>query len=299
MNQTRTIENERLRITVKDTGAELCSIYDKKEKREIIWQADPAYWKRHAPVLFPNVGKTYPGNVRYGGKTYPTSQHGFARDKEFSCVKNDNTEIIHQLTADSDTQKVYPFSFRLSVLHHLEDNRLTVRWLVENADGKTMYFTIGGHPAFQVPAENCRESTEQKDYYLTFSEDKEKITYILLEPESGTALAETEYTLELEKGRCPVGTGRFDQDALIFDHGQIEQAGIAFPDGTPYVTLSCEGFPNFGIWQAPGAPFICLEPWWGRCDNHGFDGTVDEKPGIIAIKQGETFEAVYTILVGE
>lgn len=54
-----TIENDYLRVSVDDHGAELCSIFDKVHNREVIWQADPAYWKRHAPVLFPNVGRHF------------------------------------------------------------------------------------------------------------------------------------------------------------------------------------------------------------------------------------------------
>lgn len=316
MSTTRVIESERLKVTIADDGAELISIYDKEEQREIMWQADPSYWKRHAPILFPNVGKTYPNNFRYEGNIYSTKQHGFARDMEFTYVTGSGKETIHLFTSDENTLKEYPFEFGLEVTHQVQGNQVLVKWVVKNIGYRTMYCTIGGHPAFNVPAENWNPSNvnpvmkkpdilsdsagnEQKNYYLTFQKGKEELTYVLLDPESGTAREEETYSLKLENGRCLVETNRFDNDALIFDNGQIEKAGIAFPDGEPYVTIVCQGFPNFGIWQAPKAPFICLEPWWGRCDNHGYDGTIEEKPGIIEIEPWKTFEAFYTITIGK
>ena len=220
---------------------------------------------------------------------------------EFDYVDGTENSIAHLLTSDEKTIEEYPFEFGLKVIHELKENELYIKWLVENTGEDPMYFTIGGHPAFQVPADNWKNEDvridKQENYFLTFEKDKKELEYVLLDPDSGTAKAEEKYKLLLEDGQCLIGTDRFDNDALIFDNMQIEKAGIAFPDGTPYVTLECKGFPNFGIWQAPKAPFICLEPWWGRCDNHGFDGSIDEKPGIIKVEAGEKFDASYKIII--
>lgn len=307
MGEKRIIESERLRVMIDDAGAELCSIYDKKEEREIMWQADPAYWKRHAPILFPNVGKTWKNRFCYEGQTYPTKQHGFARDMEFTYVTGNDEEAVHLLTSSDETLKEYPFEFGLEVTHKVQGNQVLVKWVIKNIGYRTMYCTIGGHPAFQVPAQNWEAKEEkgdsfeniQENYYLAFQKEKEELTYVILDPETGTAKTKEPEKMELSEGRCRIGTGRFDRDALIFDGGQIEKAQLAFPDGTPYVTMVCQGFPNFGIWQAPKAPFICLEPWWGRCDDYGFEGKIEEKPGIIEIEPWKTFEAFYTITIGE
>lgn len=111
-----------------------------------------------------------------------------------------------------------------------------------------MYFTIGGHPAFNIPAS---ENTLQKDYCLTFS-GQNSLTYLLLDPASGTAKRDELHTLSLENNSCPIKKHMFDHDALVFDNGQITKAGIAFPDGTPYLEVCCEGFPNFesGLYRA-------------------------------------------------
>ena len=291
---TCTIKNERLSVTIAAHGAELSSIYDKANDRELVWQADPAFWNRHAPVLFPNVGKYYGGHFTYNGTDYPMGQHGFARDTEFEQAASGENFVTYRLCADEESKKVYPFDFVLEITHRLNGNRLTVEWNVKNTDNKEMYFTIGGHPAFNV---NVLPDTDFEDYSLVFKEGTEKLSYVLLDAESGTAIGDKVYELELTDSKYALKKDMFDKDALVFDGGQIEWAALALPDGKPYIALESKGFPNFGIWSKPGAPYVCLEPWCGRCDNKGFEGEISEKPGIIALKAGETFKKSYDIIV--
>lgn len=291
---TCTIKNEKLAVTIAAHGAELSSIYDKANDRELVWQADPAFWNRHAPVLFPNVGKYYGGHFTYNGTDYPMGQHGFARDTEFEQAASGENFVTYRLCADEESKKVYPFDFVLEITHRLNGNRLTVEWNVKNTDNKEMYFTIGGHPAFNV---NVLPDTDFEDYSLVFKEGTEKLSYVLLDAESGTAIGDKVYELELTDSKYALKKDMFDKDALVFDGGQIEWAALALPDGKPYIALESKGFPNFGIWSKPGAPYVCLEPWCGRCDNKGFEGEISEKPGIIALKAGETFKKSYDIIV--
>lgn len=291
---TCTIKNERLSVTIAAHGAELSSIYDKANDRELVWQADPAFWNRHAPVLFPNVGKYYGGHFTYNGTDYPMGQHGFARDTEFEQAASGENFVTYRLCADEESKKVYPFDFVLEITHRLNGNRLTVEWNVKNTDNKEMYFTIGGHPAFNV---NVLPDTDFEDYSLVFKEGTEKLSYVLLDAESGTAIGDKVYELELTDSKYALKKDMFDKDALVFDGGQIEWAALVLPDGKAYIALESKGFPNFGIWSKPGAPYVCLEPWCGRCDNKGFEGEISEKPGIIALKAGETFKKSYDIIV--
>ena len=288
-----TIENDYLKVSVDDHGAELCSIFDKIHNREVIWQADPAYWKRHAPVLFPNVGRHFENHYHIGDTEYPSKQHGFARDSEFTCVDMTTDSITHKLKSSDATKENYPYDFELKIKHVLEKNQVSVCWEVVNHSNKPMYFTIGGHPAFNVPAVGSADNKE--DYLLTFDEQK-SLTYLLLDPASGTALPDQTQTLELTDGTCHIDAHMFDHDALIFDN-QIEKAGIAFPDGTPYLELTCHRFPNFGIWSVPGSSFVCLEPWMGRCDDCGFTGDLSEKANINKLDVDEIFNASYEIKI--
>ena len=171
---------------------------------------------------------------------------------------------------------------------------MSVEWKVTNTGDKEIYFKIGGHTAFKV---NVFPDTDFEDYSLAFKEGTESLSYVLLDTESGTAIADKTYELKLTNSKYALKKDMFDKDALVFDNGQIEWAALALPDGKPYIALESKEFPNFGIWSKPGAPYVCLEPWCGRCDNRGFEGELSEKPGINALKAGEVFEKSYDIIV--
>lgn len=221
-------------------------------------------------------------------------QHGFARDTEFELIAAGEDFVTYRLCADEESKKKYPFDFVLEITHRLENDCLSIEWTVKNVDDKEMYFTIGGHPAFNV---NILPDTDFEDYSLVFKEGIETLSYILIDAESGTALTDKTYKLELTNSKYALKKDMFDKDALIFDNGQIEWVGLALPNGKPYIALESKNFPNFGIWSKPGAPYVCLEPWCGRCDNKGFQGEISEKPGINTLKAGDVFKKSYDIIV--
>lgn len=293
MAEIRTYENDRLCVKISDHGAELSGIYDKKNNREVIWDANPDVWNRHAPVLFPSVGVTHNGEYRYNGKTYKMGQHGFARDMDFTFVGIEGNQIIHELKSTEETKENYPFDFVFRVIHVVEENKVIVKWQVENKTAGDMYFTIGAHPAFNVPA---KEGTERKDYKLTF-EGQDKLDYILINSTEGTAIYKDVKELPLTNGKYTIGEHLFDDGVLIFEDTQVEKVGLEFPDGTPYVTIDCKGFPFTGVWTKPVAPFVCLEPWYGRCDNEDFTGEYQEKTGVQKLDEGKTFDVQYTITI--
>lgn len=191
-----TLENDRLAITIDDHGAELSRIFDKKNNRDVLWEADPKFWKRHAPILFPNVGRHYEANYRYKGVTYPSQAHGFARDTDFTLFSETETSVTHRITSTPETKKGYPFDFVLTVTQTLKGNEIQVEWDVENTGDDVMYFTIGGHPAFKVPA---LPGTKYSDYKLLFHTEKDPV-YFLIDQKYGTILADQSRVLPLENG---------------------------------------------------------------------------------------------------
>ena len=288
------LENEKLIAEISLHGAELSRLFFKETQREVLWNADAKYWARHAPVLFPNVGKYYKGGLTHNGSYYPEGQHGFARDCGFICTMQESDRAVFLLESNESTLKRYPFPFRLEIGYELEDAGIKVMWKVLNIDNETMYFTIGGHPAFNVPV---LEGTKFTDYYLYFK-GKDHLEYKLLDKASGCIIADSREVLPLENSTYQLREGMFDNDALVFDDGQIDKVAILYPDKKPYITMECAGFPNFGIWSKPGAPFVCLEPWQGRTDNAGFEGEIITKPGITALNPGEVFEKSHRIIIG-
>ena len=293
------IENDTLRVEIAEHGAELYSIYDKEKQHEAVWTADPAYWNRHAPVLFPFVGKVNGGFYRYKGMSYPMGQHGFARDMEFTFVEQTPDSVTFRLCDNEESRKKYPFSFELEITHRLEGRKVTVEWKVTNPSAdEPLYFSIGGHPAFNCPVD---AGTKKTDYFIRFDghEKDASIPYVLIDQPSQGIDVEHVQQLPLDGGYIPITDTTFDRDAYIFDEGTVQTATLCYPDKTPFVTLSAPGFPSFGVWSKPhtDAPFVCLEPWIGRCDNMGFDGELPQKYGEQCAEPGQVFEASYTIEV--
>lgn len=286
------LENEFLCVEIAEMGAEVTRIYDKTEDNEILWEGNPVYWKRHSPVLFPNVGKTYKNRVLINGIQYPTSQHGFARDNEFTCIEAANEKASFMFRSSEETKEVYPFDFELHINYKLNKKELTVEWQVKNCGDETMYFTIGGHPAFRF----AKPEETKADYVLKVP-GKEKLEYVLIDISCGCANVDEVHTLQLSEETYPLSDELFAKDALVVDNGQIEEAWLCHKDGTPYVGVRSAGFPNYGIWSVEGAPFVCLEPWMGRCDNVGFNAELSEKPNVNKVEAGEKFIKDYTIVV--
>ena len=280
------LENECLRVTIADAGAELTSVVDKARAEERIWTGDPAVWNRHAPILFPFVGKVVEGKYRVGGRTYAMkTQHGFARDLDFACVEETPVSTAHRLEASDWTRAIYPYEFRLTVRHQLDGNRLHVAWTVENRGDGPMLFAIGGHPGFMVP-----RGTRKEDCSILFP--GQDVLRCISTSKAGYALP-GEKTIALQDGRV-----RYREDipdTWIFEDGQVRQVGIAAPDGRPCVLLNCEQFPMLAVWANPQGPFICLEPWFGRTDDEGFSGTIDQKKGMQTLPAGEKREIAYSI----
>ncbi len=290
------IENDFLKIAVSDHGAELSSIYDKKREKELLWQADPAFWNRHAPILFPFVGNVVNDEYRYNGKTYHMSSHGFARDMDFEFAGKTSDSISFKLKATSQTLEKYPFDFELVVTHKLIANSIIVIWEVKNSsENEPMFYSIGGHPAFRCP---INDNEKRTDYKVKFK-DKNELSYVLIIQETREVDYEKPTVLPLKDSYLDITEHIFDKDALIFDDNQVREVSLCTPDGKPYITMNCEGFPSFGLWSKPSseAHYVCLEPWIGRCDNKGFRGELPEKYGVQRLEACSSRTISYKITV--
>ena len=287
------LENEELRIEINRFGAELTRIYGKKNDTEYLWNADPKYWKRSSPVLFPFVGSLKNKEYRFEGKTYPMGQHGFARDMEFVIDFQSESEAWFSLTSNEETLEKYPFEFVLRVGYQLQGRELKVLWQVENPAQKEMYFSIGGHPAFMCP---LKQEGKQSDYYLKFDSAK-PLSYGLVNEQG--LMMEAEEILQTENGIVKITDNMFDRDALVIERRQATAVSLCTPDQKEYLTVRFDA-PLFGVWSpaGKGAPFICIEPWYGRCDRATFNGSLEEREYGNTLKAQETFKTEYVILIG-
>ena len=266
------LKNEERTLTVISAGAEMKSLKDNKTEQEYLWQADPKFWGRTSPVLFPIVGNYAQKQSVYEGKTYTLSQHGFARDMEFDLESQTEEEIWFVLKDTESTLEKYPFHFILKVGYRLSGRQVEVMWKVENPNDKKMYFSIGGHPAFNCP---LKEGEKQEDCQLVFDTEGPLTSSILNEE---GALCPRTKILNLF-GKClKLEEHLFDEDALIIENHQAQRIGLADADGKVYLEVEFDA-PLFGIWSPAKkhAPFVCIEPWYGRSDREDFDHILENE----------------------
>lgn len=288
------LKNEFLSITVNDLGAELSSIISTQTGRSYLWNADQAYWRRHSPILFPIVGSLKGRSYLYDGQQYSMSQHGFARDMNFECIEVSETSIKHRLTSTAETMQQYPFTFILDITYQLRGNSIQVIWDVTNTDTKEMPFSIGGHPAFNCP---LTSEEKQNDYYIKF--DTTSPLTIRKINEDGLAKEDT-YTLPLEGSLLAIHQHLFDEDALVIEDNQSHSVALLTPDKKPYVTVDFDA-PLFGIWSPAkkDAPFICIEPWYGRCDSENYEDILENRAWGNHCAPDEVFHTSYTIIIND
>lgn len=286
-----TLKNEILTVQVKEHGAELASI--RKGSVEYLWQADPMFWGRHSPVLFPIVGSVWEKRYRVDGREFELGQHGFARDMDFTMVEGGEDEVRYRLESTEDTLKKYPWPFVLEIAYRLHGNMIDVIWEVSNPGKEDMYFQIGAHPAFNYP--DYDPQTMERGF-LSF--DRSEGLECIRIKEKGCVDAETLYPLDIPAdGLLPLTRETFDKiDTIMLQDGQIGSVALYRTDRTPWLKLSFEA-PVVGIWSPPGknAPFICLEPWYGRCDRAGYEGDYRDRDWVNRLAPGERFSSVYTI----
>ena len=286
-----TLENEILTVKVKEHGAELCSIV--KGDTEYLWQADPAFWGRHSPVLFPIVGSVWNGRYHVGDKEFALGQHGFARDMDFEKVNGSDSEVRYRLVSSDETAARYPWQFVLEIAYRLHGNMIDVIWEVSNPSDEEMCFQIGAHPAFNYPD---YDPVKDERGYLSF-DVKDNLQCIRIQ-EKGCVNADVTYPLEVpQDGLLPLAKDTFDTiDTIMLQDRQIGRVTLHRNDRSPWLSLSFDA-PVVGIWSPPGknAPFICLEPWYGRCDRAGYEGDFTDKDWMNRLAPGERFSSVYTI----
>lgn len=289
------LENEKLKVRINYHGAELRSIYGKEKKLEYLWNADAKFWNRSSPVLFPFVGSLKNKKYMHEGKEYTMGQHGFARDMKFELISRNENEIWFSVNDTEETYAKYPFHFCLEIGYRLEGSTLKVMWKVKNRNDREMHFSIGAHPAFFCPV---HEGDKQTDYFIGLkNKDGNNVESFVnkLLADAGLTSAKTE-AREYKDGLIPISEDLFDIDTLIIENDQVKRVALLDSKKEEYVAVSFNA-PIVGIWSPPrkNAPFVCLEPWYGRCDFECFEGELKDREYGNTIGVGEVFEASYKI----
>ncbi|MFD2721959.1 AAA family ATPase [Hymenobacter monticola] len=290
---TYTLESPTCRASFSAHGAELTSLVTLADSLEYVWPGDPAVWARHAPVLFPLVGRLPDDVYHYEGRDYKLPQHGFARDQEFAVLHHDATELAFRLQHDETTQAIFPFAFELTITYTLRDAQLTVRWDVRNpAPNQPLLFSIGGHPAVRCP---LLPGEAFEDYYFEFDHPVTLERHLL---RGGLLTGATAPVLNHEQ-KLPLSYELFADDALVFKHYDFTNLTLRTHKSAHFVRFRFDGFPYLGLWtKGPGAGFVCVEPWHGVASAAGKPGELRDKEGIMTLEPGQVFTAAFSIEVG-
>ena len=278
-------------------GAELTSFRHLATGCEYVWPADPAQWARHAPLLFPIVGRLPEDTYLHHGQAYKLPQHGFARDQEFQLLEHDATSLTFQLLASAASRAVYPFEFELRVRYELRATTLTVGWHVRNpaTASQDLLFSLGAHPAFNCPLRPAA-GEQFTDYAFHFDHPVTLRRQLL---RGGLRSGETAPVLA-QQAVLPLSYELFADDALVFDHFDFTRLTLQKIDKTgPFVRLQFDGFPYLGLWtKGPGAAFVCIEPWQGIASPVGPPQELRDKEGILTLAPSQEFATSYSIEVG-
>jgi galactose mutarotase-like enzyme len=278
-----------LSATIKADGAELIRLSN--QDGEALWHGGPE-WPRHAPVLFPIVGKLTDDTLIHEGKAYRLTQHGFVRDSRFDWVERTKTRAVLQLSENAATLAAYPFRFVLQMIYEIEGQTLSVTSRVTNPGETVLPCGVGAHPAFRWP---LADGVPQEAHVVAFEK-----------PEPGPGLGVTggllgpEIPLPFDGTELPLTPALFADDAIVIPNVESRSVRFIARDAAGAtarsLTVDWDGYKDLGIWSKPsGAPFLCIEPWFGMASLIGWQGEFADKPGILLLARGETRDFVWRV----
>lgn len=286
------IENDHFVCAIESLGAEIRSLKRKSDGKEFIWPINKDIWASSSPVLFPSIGNIKMNKIVFNGEEYAMPKHGIVRNNErLKFTQISTSECAFNLATSSETLKQYPFDFSFTVSYKLEENRLIMRYEVENKDEMPMPFSWGGHTAYLCDLSNGKKLS---DYVVEFPEGAElKLNHL----ESSGLLSTSTKNFETKDSILELSNTLFNEDALVFSDINFEWVRLRRKDQTKGVLVTFEGFPNLALWSKPKADYLCIEPWLGLPDREDESIDLTEKSTYKVLSPKEKFsQSIETII---
>lgn len=288
------IQNNQLKVSVLEKGAELCSIQSIENGTEYVWQANPDIWGSHAPNLFPVIGCLKENAFIHEGKEFAMPKHGFVRNNtDVKLLEQTHNRLSFILSSNENTRKVYPFEFEFKIHFILDANKLNIVHEITNTGSNEMLFNLGGHPAF-----NCllKKGEEYTDYYLEFEQNETLNTWNLAE--GGLIKSEGKQVLN-NSNIINLHPDIFANDALIFKNLKSSAISLKCKKSDFELKVRFKDFPYLGLWAKPHAPYVCIEPWIGISDSANTNREFSTKELIQKLAPEKSFQAEYSIEVND
>ena len=285
------LSNQYLTVNLHPKGAEIISIVGNQDHINYMWKRDACQWANSAPILFPIVGAIKNDTCRIDGKEYHMTQHGFARHNEFEIKNQSQTEVTFTLVSNDEIIKQYPFLFELNVTYKLVENTLTCFINVKNKDHQTIYFQVGGHPAFACP---FMENESSNDYYVEFAEYETRNQKVIDVAKRGMSHVQLPF-FDHEK-RFFVRQQLFNNDAIVIKDFKSENISIKSLNHQKSIVFHMQGFDHVGLWTAKHVGgLLAIEPWIGHADYVDFDGEFKEKESCVALDTDKEFNVQFAV----
>ena len=285
------LSNQYLTVNLHPKGAEIISIVGNQDHIHYMWKRDACQWANSAPILFPIVGAIKNDTCRIDGKEYHMTQHGFARHNEFEIKNQSQTEVTFTLVSNDEIIKQYPFLFELNVTYKLVENTLTCFINVKNKDHQTIYFQVGGHPAFACP---FMENESSNDYYVEFAEYETRNQKVIDVAKRGMSHVQLPF-FDHEK-RFFVRQQLFNNDAIVIKDFKSENISIKSLNHQKSIVFHMQGFDHVGLWTAKHVGgLLAIEPWIGHADYVDFDGEFKEKESCVALDTDKEFNVQFAV----
>ena len=289
------LSNQYLTVNLHPKGAEIISIVGNQDHINYMWKRDACQWANSAPILFPIVGAIKNDTCRIDGKEYHMTQHGFARHNEFEIKNQSQTEVTFTLVSNDEIIKQYPFLFELNVTYKLVENTLTCFINVKNKDHQTIYFQVGGHPAFACP---FMENESSNDYYVEFSEYETRNQKVIDVAKRGMSHVQLPF-FDHEK-RFFVRQQLFNNDAIVIKDFKSENISIKSLNHQKSIVFHMQGFDQVGLWTAKHVGgLLAIEPWVGHADYVDFDGEFKEKESCVALDTDKEFNVQFAVEINQ
>lgn len=289
------LSNQYLTVNLHSKGAEIISIVGNQDHINYMWKRDACQWANSAPILFPIVGAIKNDTCRIDGKEYHMTQHGFARHNEFEIKNQSQTEVTFTLVSNDEIIKQYPFLFELNVTYKLVENTLTCLINVKNKDHQTIYFQVGGHPAFACP---FMENESSNDYYVEFAEYETRNQKVIDVAKRGMSHVQLPF-FDHEK-RFFVRQQLFNNDAIVIKDFKSENISIKSLNHQKSIVFHMQGFDHVGLWTAKHVGgLLAIEPWVGHADYVDFDGEFKEKESCVGLDTDKEFNVQFVVEINQ
>ena len=298
MSEIISISSNSLTASIDTMGAQLMSL--RKGESEYLWQGDSNWWPRRAPILFPIVGVLKDSKAESAEGTISLARHGLARLNQFEVVEQSVSSVTLQLKSTEETRKSYPYDFELKLIFSVAGDTLTQTYEVTNPANVVLPFTLGAHPAFNIPIPGV-EAASLDQYHLLFTRSWTSFGPSITD--EGLCDYTTPQRLIVNSDTLPLSWELIDREKTITledvpDRRITLTTNAEASSEAHGIQMDFEGFDYLGIWSAaPGCPFVALEPWCGIADTVDADGVFEHKPGIICLDPEQSIAKTLNIKV--